>query len=138
MADEINNLNQKIALLEREIHLLLRKIEKLEVSGNHQRVLLELKENEIRGLKQKLEDLNDDWKKEKDVIDAVKDELIERVSEMLIKVDELEKKLEIQENVISNSRYFGVNVEWLVMTTSIVASVISIGVSYYHRNGRKS
>ncbi|KAK4727918.1 hypothetical protein R3W88_032835 [Solanum pinnatisectum] len=137
MADEIDNLNQKTVSLEREIHLLLRKIEKLEVSVNHQRVLLELKENEIRGLKQKLEDLNDDWKKENDVIDSVKDELIEKVREMFIKVDELEKKLEIQENVISNSRYFGVNVEWLVMTASIVVAVISIGVSYYHRDGRK-
>ncbi|KAK6774688.1 hypothetical protein RDI58_029927 [Solanum bulbocastanum] len=137
MADEIDNLNQKIVSLEREIHLFLRKIEKLEVSGNHQRVLLELKENEIRGLKQKLEDLNDDWKKEKNVIDSVKDELIEKVREMFIKVDELEKKLEIQENVISNSRYFGVNIEWLVMNASIVVSVISIGVSYYHRDGRK-
>lgn len=132
MADDIDNLNQKIASLERETHLLLREVEKLEARGNHQRVILELKEREIRGLKQKLEELNDvvvqfnELKKEKD-------ELAERVREMLTKVFELEKKLEIQENVISNGRYFGVIVERLI----IVFAVIVIGVSYYHQNGRK-
>lgn len=135
MADEIDVLNQKIISLEREKHLLLRKIEELEVSGNHQRVILELKEREIRGLKQKLEELNNvveqfnELKKEKDAIYTVMDELAERVREMLIKVSELEKKLKIQENVIFNNGVFGVNVKWVMMTASIVVAAIAIGIS---------
>ncbi|XP_060211417.1 uncharacterized protein LOC132638620 [Lycium barbarum] len=143
------DLNQKIASLEREIHSLLMKIEKLEATGNHQRVILELKEREIWGLKQKLEELDgavikySEWQKEKDMIYMVKDELSKRVKEMLTKVSELEEKLEIQENVISQRlveenlhQLFGVNVEWPMVATSVVVA-ITIGVLCYHRDGRK-
>ncbi|KAF3625403.1 hypothetical protein FXO38_29785 [Capsicum annuum] len=146
MGDEIgefDDLNQKIASLEREKHLLIRKVEELEATGNHQRVILELKEREMRGLKQKLEELDgivikyNEWKNEKDVIYILKDELAERVREMLTKVSELEKKLEnlISEKLIIEKEkvgwYSGLNVKWLVVVTAV-----SIGLLCYRRDGR--
>ncbi|MCD9561450.1 hypothetical protein HAX54_020561 [Datura stramonium] len=137
---------RKIASSEREIHLLLRKIDKLEASGNHQRAELEGKDREIRGLKEKLEELDgfvikySEWKKEKDVIYMVKDELAKRVGEMLMKVSELEKKLEIQENLISERPIIEINervgghssVKWLMV------AAIAITILCYHRDGRKA
>ncbi|PHU07645.1 hypothetical protein BC332_24134 [Capsicum chinense] len=149
MGDEIgefDDLNQKIASLEREKHLLIRKVEELEASGNHQRVILELKEREMRGLKQKLEELDgivikyNEWKNEKDVIYILKDELAERVREMLTKVSELEKKLEnlISEKLIIEKEkvgwYSGLNVKWPVVVTAV--SIVSIGLLCYRRDGR--
>ncbi|KAM3382682.1 hypothetical protein P3S68_008257 [Capsicum galapagoense] len=100
----------------------------------------------MRGLKQKLEELDgivikyNKWKNEKDVIYILKDELAERVREMLTKVSELEKKLEnlISEKLIIEKEkvgwYSGLNVKWPVVVTAV--SIVSIGLLCYRRDGR--
>lgn len=94
--------NQKIASLRREKHLLLMKVEELEATHTAE---LEAKEREIRGLKRKLEEKDNtfsQWKREKGLLYTVKDELRKmRVKELLTKVSELEGKLEIHDNTIS-------------------------------------
>ncbi|KAK4374018.1 hypothetical protein RND71_004695 [Anisodus tanguticus] len=98
---EYFDLNEKVASLEGEKHFLLRTVEKLEASGNNLRVELEAKKREIGGLKQKLVELmikHREWKREKDLLYMVKNELAKRTrEEMLSTVSELENKLEIQE-----------------------------------------
>ncbi|XP_059291580.1 uncharacterized protein LOC132045077 [Lycium ferocissimum] len=89
--EEYFDLYEKIHSLEREKEFLLRKVEELEASGNHQRVELQAKEREIGGLKRTIE--------EQDGALFTSSELAKRArEEMLTKISELENKLEIQEN----------------------------------------
>ncbi|KAK4706599.1 hypothetical protein R3W88_033862 [Solanum pinnatisectum] len=103
MAEELDQ-NQKIMSLRREGHLLLRKVDMLEVIH---KVALEAKEMEIVVLKQKLDQLDIDatereWNMKMGLLYIVKSELVKiQIKELQNEVFEMENKLKIQENSIS-------------------------------------
>ncbi|KAK4374054.1 hypothetical protein RND71_004731 [Anisodus tanguticus] len=88
------DLHEKIASLEREKHFLLRKVEKLEATGSNLRVEPEAKKRE-RDLLEKLVIKYRKWRREKDLLYMVKDELVKRDREELLTII---SELEIQEN----------------------------------------
>lgn len=90
---------EKIVSLERENNLLLRKVDELEATH---KIELEAKEMEIKSLKQQLEEQDKRWKIRKDFFAWRSMSWRKgRTKELLTKISELEKKLEIQEKAIS-------------------------------------
>ncbi|KAH0735965.1 hypothetical protein KY285_011672 [Solanum tuberosum] len=90
---------EKIVSLERENDLLLRKVENLEAT---QKVEIEVKETEIRALKQKLEEQEKRWKNRQDFFAWRSMSWRKgRVKELLNKISELENKLKSMEDAIS-------------------------------------
>ncbi|XP_049347465.1 uncharacterized protein LOC125811961 [Solanum verrucosum] len=90
---------EKIVSLERENDLLLRKVENLEAT---QKVEIEVKETEIRALKQKLEEQEKRWKNRQDFFAWRSMSWRKgRVKELLDKISELENKLKSMEDAIS-------------------------------------
>ncbi|KAH0722035.1 hypothetical protein KY289_005079 [Solanum tuberosum] len=154
-----NEKSVKLEAIETERNLLLVKVKKLEASEKDLRAEGEVKEKEIRGLKNQLEDLkatvkkNEAWKREKEALHTVKDELEKRVIEMMSKVTELEKKLEEKETLITERgvdnningisaedkvKAPGGNVDLLMAAASSVAAVAVIGILCFLRFARKS
>ncbi|KAK4344111.1 hypothetical protein RND71_037205 [Anisodus tanguticus] len=126
-----NKMSTKLSTIESVKNVLLIELEKLKKRENDRKVEVEVKENEIRGLKRQVEELqgvvmtkNKEW-------EMVKDELQKRVQEMISKVAKLDKKLEnlTTKRVIAA----GVSVEWLLVATTTVAATILC----YLRYGRK-
>ncbi|MCD7469947.1 hypothetical protein HAX54_009367 [Datura stramonium] len=153
-----NEKSVKLGAIETERNLLLLKVEKLEASEKDQRADVEGKEKEIRGLKKQIEDLeatvinNEAWKKEKEALHSVKDELEKRVIEMMGKVTGLEKKLEEKEMLITerevDNNINGISAEDKVkspggkvnipvVAASSVAAVAMVGILCYLRYARK-
>ncbi|KAH0774501.1 hypothetical protein KY290_011638 [Solanum tuberosum] len=90
---------EKIVSLERENDLLLRKVENLEAT---QKVEIEVKETEIRALKQKLVEQEKRWKNRQDFFAWRSMSWRKgRVKELLDKISELENKLKSMEDAIS-------------------------------------
>uniref|UniRef100_M1E019 Uncharacterized protein n=1 Tax=Solanum tuberosum TaxID=4113 RepID=M1E019_SOLTU len=118
MAEDLDQ-NQKIMSLGCEGHLLLRKVDMLEVIH---KVALEAEKMEIGVLKQKLDQLDSDaterevtnlnkklqeqdnrqWKMKMGLLYTVKSEMAKiQIKDLQNEVSEMENKLKIQENVIS-------------------------------------
>nr|XP_004248210.1 peroxisomal and mitochondrial division factor 2 [Solanum lycopersicum] len=154
-----NEKRVKLETVETERNLLLVKLNKLEVSEKDHRAEGEVKEKEIRGLKNQLEDLkatvkkNEAWRREKEALHSVKNELEKRVIEMMSKVTELEKKLEEKETLITERgvdnnvngvsaedkvKAPGGNVDLLMAAASSVAAVALVGILCFLRFARKS
>ncbi|KAG5569282.1 hypothetical protein H5410_059048 [Solanum commersonii] len=96
---------EKIVLLERENDLLLRKVENLEAT---QKVEIEVKEMEIRALKQKLEEQEKRWKNRQNFFAWRSMSWRKgRVKELLDKISELENKLKSMEDTISQKEQVG-------------------------------
>lgn len=90
---------------ERQVNELLSKVDKLQETH---RIELEEKEREIRGLRRNLEELDNHWKRQKDLLCMAKDELAERrINELLTKVSKLENRLANSRRLIDENEQVG-------------------------------